>query len=616
MESAGSGLASANAHSVTAVAPQPSLLEALLVPSSQALPPGQPGEDLQQEVGGCAVATLAENAQFTAMLQHLMQNEKPEASQASSVHGRARNANANSQAASLDRKPSTAQDAPLQTPFPGSVVFVAPPPTSADLPGKLVIPDVGDGPDPGPERAALAALPAEKSAGDHRYAEKEGPPAGRDSAQHPQAISLALPQLPGYGPGPSWGQVAAADPSEEAQPAPPEVPRVSARKGSKESKEEPELGRRAANAVSGPFGIQQPATPQENRLTHEPTLSRKEGAPAAAAEDPAVPGEAGNAAVHRLGVEAAPQMLAAAQLAFRARLVPWNAIELRPQQAQESASAPALKVQQADPNPEISVPLRRDADKNFPIVKPVESKAESRFEAHELAPAEASVLAQGSTPSEPPQPQASWSGRGATRSIRDDLEAYEPVDLRRSLQAPEARGTAVRDIRIAVNQADQKVELRVMERAGELHVAVRTPDSRLAADLRENLPALSSRLEQTGFRADGLVREADSPAGPHRREPQPAADSGTGDPGHRSRGFGDGQGGAHQQARHRGGERGIGFKVQEKGVCMVSFHAILSGSEYARNGNHASAAWGNGMNPKRTATTEIRRNVQAWRHPF
>jgi hypothetical protein len=45
------------------------------------------------------------------------------------------------------------------------------------------------------------------------------------------------------------------------------------------------------------------------------------------------------------------------------------------------------------------------------------------------------------------------------------------------------------------------VEVRVTERGGELFVAVRTPDTRLAGDLRQDLPALANRLEQSGFHA-------------------------------------------------------------------------------------------------------------------
>ena len=69
--------------------------------------------------------------------------------------------------------------------------------------------------------------------------------------------------------------------------------------------------------------------------------------------------------------------------------------------------------------------------------------------------------------------------------------------------APEpARPPAgAREIRVQVDGA-QRVELRMVERGGEVHVAVRTPDSKLAGALREDLPALSQRLEQTGLRAE------------------------------------------------------------------------------------------------------------------
>jgi hypothetical protein len=43
------------------------------------------------------------------------------------------------------------------------------------------------------------------------------------------------------------------------------------------------------------------------------------------------------------------------------------------------------------------------------------------------------------------------------------------------------------------------VEVRVTERGGDVFVAVRTPDNRLAGDLRQDLPALATRLEQSGF---------------------------------------------------------------------------------------------------------------------
>jgi hypothetical protein len=44
--------------------------------------------------------------------------------------------------------------------------------------------------------------------------------------------------------------------------------------------------------------------------------------------------------------------------------------------------------------------------------------------------------------------------------------------------------------------------VRLTERAGNVEVAVRTADSHLAGSLRENLPALSARLADSGYRTE------------------------------------------------------------------------------------------------------------------
>jgi hypothetical protein len=79
-------------------------------------------------------------------------------------------------------------------------------------------------------------------------------------------------------------------------------------------------------------------------------------------------------------------------------------------------------------------------------------------------------------------------------------------------------GTA-RDIRIEIKHEGRSVEVRLTERAGDVRVAVRTPDTRLAGDLRQDLPALTSRLEQSGYRTaawhpgeSGRERQPGSPA--------------------------------------------------------------------------------------------------------
>jgi hypothetical protein len=57
-----------------------------------------------------------------------------------------------------------------------------------------------------------------------------------------------------------------------------------------------------------------------------------------------------------------------------------------------------------------------------------------------------------------------------------------------------------REIKLQLNGGEQRVEVRMTERGGDVHVAVRASDPHLAGLLREDLPDLSARLEQNGFR--------------------------------------------------------------------------------------------------------------------
>ena len=79
--------------------------------------------------------------------------------------------------------------------------------------------------------------------------------------------------------------------------------------------------------------------------------------------------------------------------------------------------------------------------------------------------------------------------------------AAPPAPPRGETPAPPPPAAA-REIRLQVSGQEHRVDVRLTERAGEVQVAVRTPDSRLAGVLREDLPALAARLEQTGFRAE------------------------------------------------------------------------------------------------------------------
>jgi hypothetical protein len=82
-------------------------------------------------------------------------------------------------------------------------------------------------------------------------------------------------------------------------------------------------------------------------------------------------------------------------------------------------------------------------------------------------------------------------------------EAPRPAHLTEAAP-PETGGEtkpagATREIRVQVDDGPHRVEVCLTERAGQVQVAVRTPDAHLAGSLRENLPTLSARLAENGY---------------------------------------------------------------------------------------------------------------------
>jgi hypothetical protein len=101
---------------------------------------------------------------------------------------------------------------------------------------------------------------------------------------------------------------------------------------------------------------------------------------------------------------------------------------------------------------------------------------------------------------------------------------------------------AARNIQLDVNGGNQRVEVRLTERGGEVQVAVRTADAHLAGALREDLPALSSRLAESGFRAEtwhpaspGASSEGPSGPGDWHKLAEPSPGGTPQDPNGRSR---------------------------------------------------------------------------------
>jgi hypothetical protein len=120
-------------------------------------------------------------------------------------------------------------------------------------------------------------------------------------------------------------------------------------------------------------------------------------------------------------------------------------------------------------------------------------------------------------------------------------------------QAPvPAPSAPAREISVIIPGTDrQGVEVRVVEQAGALRVAVRTPDVNLADNLRQDLNQLVSRLEEKGYRAE-TWRPAEIGGGSLQNRGEERGDSGYSP--RRFQGEGQSQGG--QGRRGSGQQRG------------------------------------------------------------
>ena len=94
---------------------------------------------------------------------------------------------------------------------------------------------------------------------------------------------------------------------------------------------------------------------------------------------------------------------------------------------------------------------------------------------------------------------ADTRGPGAAKSGSNPT----PQPAEPESETTESTRESVREIALQLSSKDQgNVQVRLSERAGELHVSVRTPDTGLTRGLRDGLTDLVGRLEQQGYRAD------------------------------------------------------------------------------------------------------------------
>ena len=96
------------------------------------------------------------------------------------------------------------------------------------------------------------------------------------------------------------------------------------------------------------------------------------------------------------------------------------------------------------------------------------------------------------------------------------------------------------------------VQVRVVDRAGEVHVTVRTPDGELARDLRQDLSQLVTRLEQKGYQAETWrpSGQTETLSQPRQQPRDPSGENLSGNPGGAEQ-QGGGRRGPSQQQKQR-----------------------------------------------------------------
>ena len=120
---------------------------------------------------------------------------------------------------------------------------------------------------------------------------------------------------------------------------------------------------------------------------------------------------------------------------------------------------------------------------NTPAASPAASAFPTSFVAPEATPGSAPQATAPASKTEAPHtpvPVAEVAGRPAPAPAAQEIS-----------------------LRVSTNN-DQKVDVRLVSRAGEVHVSVHTPDEALARSMREDLGSLTGKLAQSGIGAEAI----------------------------------------------------------------------------------------------------------------
>lgn len=317
----------------------------------------------------------------------------------------------------------------------------------------------------------------------------------------------------------------------------------------------------AASGLAAPLSLPRPTTGGDQSslvgLQHESALRTESSARAA----------------RLAGLQFSPASAAAASvpLAFQMRLTTPGLASTAGSPAATEISAPASSLgpiaaphREANPHAAVAAvaddPVRASstggqmpepgADRGRPVGEaPLANRPEtssdsrggSRAEPIETAagPAKALTTDPGalSVPVSAAEPPLRPSAQPVTE--HSQISIQPPVEL--APPAP-AASPVHRDIQLQIGSGPSGVAVRVAERAGEIRVDVRTPDSQLTSTLRQELPTLAARLTESGFNAAAWHPASASGPALSRDAAQTSAQTGADDQG------GHGQGQPRQQS--------------------------------------------------------------------
>ncbi len=171
-------------------------------------------------------------------------------------------------------------------------------------------------------------------------------------------------------------------------------------------------------------------------------------------------------------------------------------------------------------------PIQPAAPQSATATPPVKDTRRSDLEEDAPQPAPRNEIVARVAAFQPPEKGAAAEAEPAAGQPHiETAKALETPSVQTaSLESAAKPAAPLKELSIQVGQTQQdRVELRVVERSGELQVGVRAANPELAQGLRQGLPDLVDRLEQNGFHAEtwrpGTPAGAVQTAGETRQRP-------------------------------------------------------------------------------------------------